>query len=94
MTSVRERLEHRWASRRMSAYVDGELDAAERRRLERHADRCPECGPMRRTLLRLLHELRDLRAGPTRSVAPGVIEHWIEREPGHAPSAGGDRGDR
>lgn len=91
---MRQRFEHWWASRRMSAYVDGELDAAERRRFERHADRCPQCGPMRRTLLRLMDELRDLRASPTHSIAPGVIEHWTERERSHGPSAGGEGDDR
>ncbi len=80
MASPRERLEHRWASRRMSAYLDGELGAEERRRLERHSDLCPECGPMLRTLVRLTHELRDLRRRPERSVAPGVIERWMETE--------------
>jgi len=89
MASFRERLEHRWVARHMSAYIDGELDAEDRRRLERHADLCPECGPMRRTLVWLTRELRDLRRGPERSVAPGVIERWMERE--RASSRGGDR---
>jgi len=93
MASLRERLEHRWSARHMSAYVDGDLNAKERHRLERHAALCPECGPMRRTLMRLTRELRHLRAGPGESVAPGVIERWIESVRERASSlGGGDRG--
>lgn len=75
-----------------SAYVDGDLSAGERRRLERHAELCPDCGPMRRTLMRLTRELRHLRAKPEESVAPAVIECWIESDRGRAPFGGGDRG--
>lgn len=42
----------------MSDYVDGELSWRERRRLELHAQDCPDCGPAiraLRSLLRLLH---------------------------------------
>ena len=90
VTRIRERLEHRWAARRMNAYVDGDLDARERRRLERHADVCPECGPMRRTLVRLTRELRQLGRPPERSVAPGVIARWIEDDREYASSDGGE----
>lgn len=91
MASLRERLEHRWASRRMSAYVDDELGLRERRRLERHAELCPECGPMRQTLLWLKRELRGLRQAPERSVAPAVIDRWIASERERAASGGGER---
>ena len=64
----------------MSAYLDGELGTEERRRLQRHTDLCPECGPTLRTLVRLTRELRGLRRSPQRSVAPGVIERLIESE--------------
>jgi anti-sigma factor RsiW len=75
----------------MSAYVDDELGLEERRRFERHADLCPECGPMRRTLLWLKRELRGLRSTPERSVASAVIERWNDSERAHASS---DRGER
>lgn len=90
VTRIRERLEHRWAARRINAYVDGDLDARERHRLERHAEVCPECGPMRRTLLRLTRELRQLGQRTERSVAPGVIARWIEDDREHASSDGGE----
>lgn len=73
MRRFRHRLEHRWARRRLNAYVDGELLAPERRRVERHVRICPECGPMLSGLLRLAVALHDLRSPPRRSVADGVI---------------------
>lgn len=72
---VRERLDHRFAQRHMSDFVDGALSARRRRRVERHADVCRECGPLRRALVRLVAELRMLRdpsAGQP-SVAPLVV---------------------
>jgi anti-sigma factor RsiW len=92
MASLRERFEHRWCARHMSAYVDGDLSGEQRRRLERHANLCPECDPMRRTLMRLTLELRHLRADPWESVAPRVIERWIESDRERASSGGGDHG--
>ena len=75
MASLRMTLEHRWSQRRMSDYVDGDMSARERERLERHADLCPECGPLRRALFWLMVELRELRRPPDHSIAPRVIEH-------------------
>jgi anti-sigma factor RsiW len=40
---VRFLRDHRWAPSRMSEYLDDELSAAERVRMERHARDCPEC---------------------------------------------------
>ena len=65
----------------MHAYLDGELSERKRLRLLRHADLCPECGPMLRTLVVRLVELRELgRRQPPGTVAPRVIER-IRREP-------------
>ena len=57
----------------MHHYLDGELSERQRRRLLHHADICPECGPMLRSLVMLLFELRELGRRP-RTVAPAVIE--------------------
>jgi anti-sigma factor RsiW len=61
----------------MSEYVDGELSTRQRRRIGRHADECPECGPLRRSLTRLVAELNAMRAissGRT-ELARAVIQH-------------------
>jgi hypothetical protein len=78
------RLEHRWSRRRMSDYIDGDMSFSERERLEHHADLCPECGPLRRALVGLMIELRELRRRPERSIAPQVIEHLRAAEPEYA----------
>jgi RNA polymerase sigma-70 factor (ECF subfamily) len=41
---TREKLDHRWTQRRASRYLDGELSARQRRRLEAHPGLCPDCG--------------------------------------------------
>lgn len=71
---LRNKLDHRWSRGRMSDYLDGELRPSERRRLERHADICPECGPTLRTLAVVVSELRRLRRAERASVAAGVVE--------------------
>jgi transposase len=73
----------------MAEYVDGDMSSRARERLERHADRCPECGPLRRALLWLTIELRDLRRPPERSIAPRVIEHLRAADPDHADNETG-----
>lgn len=72
---LRERLDHRFAQRHMSDFVDGALSGRLRRRIDRHADACPECGPLRGALVRLVGELRRLRTSVTadRSIAPLVV---------------------
>jgi len=84
MSVLPERLQmkrdHRWARRRLSEYVDDELTPAERRRLERHADICPECGPLLRALTVTVFRLRQLRFRLPGSVAPRVIDRLRAEE--------------
>ena len=72
----------------MSAYVDGDLSPSQRQRLERHADLCPECGPLRRALPWLAVELRDLRRPADHSIAPEVIDNLRSSELEHARAGG------
>ena len=60
---VRFRRDHGWAPDHMSGYLDGELAAAARSRMERHARDCPECA-------RLLAGLRAVVKGLGRLPAP------------------------
>jgi anti-sigma factor RsiW len=43
ITRVRFWRDHRWAPHQMSSYLDGELPADPRRRMERHIGECTEC---------------------------------------------------
>jgi anti-sigma factor RsiW len=80
MTRIRQRAEHRWAHRRLSDYVDGELTLRARRRLQRHADQCPDCGPTLDSLIRVVHALRTLPQTDRPSIAPAVISR-LRQEP-------------
>jgi len=81
VTRIGKWAQHRWARTRLPAYVDGELTARQRRRLERHADACPECGPALRSLIRVIHALRALPRPPAPTVADRAIAR-LRREAG------------
>lgn len=57
---VRFRRDHRWAPGQMSAYLDGDLDASRRSRMERHIGECPECRLLLDGLRRMLGALHRL----------------------------------
>jgi anti-sigma factor RsiW len=50
----------------MSAYLDGDLGAHGRARVERHASRCPEC----REVLQSVREMLDLLRAQPRARRP------------------------
>lgn len=64
---ARFRRDHRWAPRRMSDYLDGELASAARTRMEHHVGECAECRRLLAGLRRTLDELHRLAAP-----SPGV----------------------
>lgn len=68
------RRDHAFARRRMSQYIDGELDLRRAARVARHADDCPECGPLLRSLRRLVAELHELDDPTWPRMAPRVLE--------------------
>jgi anti-sigma factor RsiW len=57
---ARFKRDHRWAPNHMSAYLDGELGAQRRARMERHTDECPECRGVLHSLRRMLGLLNGL----------------------------------
>ena len=59
---VRLARDHRWASGQMSAYLDHELPAAARARMERHVGDCPRCRQLLASLRRLVDGLHRLPA--------------------------------
>jgi anti-sigma factor RsiW len=80
---LRGRIEHRWARRHLSDYIDDDLGPAQRRRVERHARGCPECGPLLRSLSLVVDVLRRLPRPQRRSVTPAVmagLRREFERE--------------
>lgn len=64
--------EHRWTPGHLSAYVDGELGPAWRRRLERHVSECAECRLLLAGLRETLDGLHRLPASPD-STQPSQI---------------------
>lgn len=52
--------DHRWTHGRLSEYLDGELVARSRTRIEHHLRECPECLGALRSLERVLGLLRAL----------------------------------
>jgi anti-sigma factor RsiW len=58
----RFRRDHRWAPGRMSAYLDGELDANRRDRMDRHVSECARCRRLLAGLRLVLDALHRLPA--------------------------------
>jgi anti-sigma factor RsiW len=87
MSTPAQRLQFAFAHRRipgqMSAYLDGELGARGRTRVERHTGRCRQC---RRLLQGLRETVALLRArSPAREPAPAQLVSAVRaslREPG------------
>jgi anti-sigma factor RsiW len=57
---TRFRLDHRWAPRRMSDYLDGELASTGRIRMDRHVGECEECRRVLAGLGAMLEQLHRL----------------------------------
>jgi len=66
--------EHRWTHAHLSDYLDDELSAQERERIEDHVSMCPHCRRVLRTLKRTLQSLMDLSPDPCPDVADSVID--------------------
>jgi anti-sigma factor RsiW len=61
--------DHDWSQRHISHYVEGDLAARARRRLERHASGCPGCSRAIRAMKALLRQLLGLRGEQPRAPA-------------------------
>jgi anti-sigma factor RsiW len=66
--------EHDWTHAHLSEYIDEELSAEERRRLEEHVSMCPQCRRVLATLRRTVEGLMGLRDDSRAGIADGVIE--------------------
>lgn len=65
--------DHRWVPPHASEFLDDELGERERRRVEWHADDCPECRELLRNLRTLIAALGTMRDDDGRLVASGVL---------------------
>ena len=52
--------DHRWSQQHLSHYVEGELRSRARRRLDRHARDCVECGRGIRAMRALVYAVQGL----------------------------------
>jgi anti-sigma factor RsiW len=59
---VRFSLDHRWAPKHMSGYLDVELNPRPRRRMENHVRECEACRQLLADLRTMLAQLQGLRA--------------------------------
>ena len=66
--------EQHWTHAHLSEYLDDELSAEERERIEDHVSMCPHCRRVLRTQKRTQQGLKDLAADPRPDVADGVID--------------------
>lgn len=73
LKSLRFRFDHRWVPRHASAYLDRELASAQRARLERHVDDCPECRRLLRELNALVVALGTLQDEQGEPVAHAIF---------------------
>jgi anti-sigma factor RsiW len=71
---LRQMADHRFTKAHASAYLDGELPAPQRERVERHTSVCPKCRALLASLRRMLDTLPGLAAPPRPSVAEGALE--------------------
>jgi anti-sigma factor RsiW len=71
--------DHGWSPDHMSEYIDREMDAGDRARIERHLRDCPECRDLMRSLQAMVETLGSLPGRPAQSVAGAVLAGVHER---------------
>jgi len=64
--------DHEWSQQHLSRYVEGDLSPRARRRLDRHARDCVDCGRGIRAMRALVYAARGL-GGPSGARAPETI---------------------
>jgi anti-sigma factor RsiW len=79
--------DHEWSQRHLSHYVEGELRPRARRRLDRHAHRCVDCGRGIRAMRALVYAVQGLD-GLAGVQAPATIFDRVRLAgPGGPPSS-------
>ncbi|MGA2927421.1 MAG: zf-HC2 domain-containing protein [Solirubrobacteraceae bacterium] len=76
---LRFRRDHRWTPSHMSAYLDSDVSALARERLQRHTAKCPECRSVLEDLRLMLALLQSAPApGPVADV-PAIASAVLRR---------------
>ena len=76
MSFLRKKPKHQWVEESLSEYIDGELTARERARVETHLEECQDCTENLTTLrhtVALVKELPLVRAPRSFAVRPAVV---------------------
>jgi predicted anti-sigma-YlaC factor YlaD len=70
---------HDETQERLSAYLEGELQGREQKRVVRHLALCPICRDVLRSLAQALERLRSLGRGESPPPQPSVADAVIDR---------------
>jgi anti-sigma factor RsiW len=65
--------DHQWSQQHLSHYVEGDLASRDRRRLERHAGQCVDCGRGLRAVRAMLRALAGAAAEDVRAPV-GILD--------------------
>jgi anti-sigma factor RsiW len=76
---LRFRRDHRWTPPHISAYLDSDLSARARMRLQRHAAECPECRSVVEDLAHLLALLQSAPAPQPLAAVPAITSAVLRR---------------
>jgi anti-sigma factor RsiW len=79
-------LDHQWSQQHLSHYVEGDLRPRARRRLDRHARECVDCGRGIRAMRALVQALRGLD-GPTDRAPVTIFDRARLAGTGGSPSS-------
>jgi anti-sigma factor RsiW len=71
---------HRDVRSRLSDYLDGSLSPADRRAIQAHLDRCPDCRNFANTLRTTIHALDTLAAKPAPEAAKQRVLDRVKSE--------------
>jgi hypothetical protein len=66
--------DHQWSQQHLSHYVEGDLRRRARRRLERHADDCADCGRGVRAMRALLRLIPGIEGSEAIRAPAGIFD--------------------
>ena len=78
--------DHEWSQRHLSHYVEGDLRPRARRRLDRHARGCVDCGRGIRAMRALVYAVQG-EGGPAGVRAPATIFDRVRLAGGGSPES-------